>query len=275
MFGALGRWFKTVWYLFSGRIDSARVELDKDPHVVRAKYEDIIRDKRSRIQQYKDAVATLIAQQETKIEKVKTLTKEVNRLESLKAGAGAKAKDLVEKLKNRGMSLEAIKLDPDYRQCLSAFNDFTSTLNEKNNRIVELEGDIQEYGQTIGSHKIQLQQLQREIEGLKGEAADAVADMISSKESEQLSDLLAGISQDSKSKELEDLRALRGQVKAEAKIAGELAGTDTRVQEAEFLKFAEEHESNDEFEALIGIAASVEKPAAEKTAPEAETKLPE
>jgi len=275
MFGAMGRWFKTVWYLLSGRIDSARAELDKDPHVVRAKYEDIIRDKRNRIQQYKDAVAALMAQQETKIGTVETLSKEVGRLESLKAGAAAKATDLVAKLKAQGLDQEAMKQNSDYRQCLAAYNDFSSTLNEKNNRIAELEGDIEAYGKTIGSHKIQLQQLQREIENLKGEAADAVADVLSSKESEQLADMLAGISQDSKAKELEDLRALRQQVKAKAKISGELAGTDTKVQEAEFLKFAEDHESNDEFEALIGLAAEVEKPAGEPEVPEKESKLPE
>jgi SMC interacting uncharacterized protein involved in chromosome segregation len=275
MFGALGRWWKTVWYLMSGRIDSARAELDKDPHVVRAKYEDIVRDKKDRIHQYKDAVAALMAQQETKISKVENLSKEVNQLESLKAGAAAKAKSLAAKLKAQGLGPDAIKQSDEYRQCLTAYNDFSSTLNEKNNRIAELEGDIGEYGKTIGSHKIQLQSLQREIEKLKAETADAVADIISSRESEQLADMLAGISQDTKSKELEDLRALRQQVKSEAKISGELAGTDTKVQEAEFLKFAEESESNDEFDALIGLAAEVETPAEQPRETEPDSKLPE
>jgi len=274
MFGAVGRWFKTVWYLMSGRIDSAREELDKDPHVVRAKYEDIIREKKARIHQYKDAVAALMAQQETKISKVKVLTEEVGQLEQLKSGAAAKAKQIVAKLQEKGLTLEQIKLDGDYKQCLSAFNDFASTLSEKSNRIAELESDIEEYGATIDSHKIQLQQLQREIEKLKSEAADAVADIISSRESEQLADLLSGISKDSTQKELEDLRSLRQKVKSQAKISGELAGTDTRVQEAEFLKFAEEHAANDEFEALIGIAGEMEKGPAKET-PEGDSKLPE
>ena len=74
MFGAIGRWIKAVGYLLTGQIDSARRVLDTNPHVVRAKYDAIIRDKVARIQTYKQAVAGLIAQQENKMGTVKRLT---------------------------------------------------------------------------------------------------------------------------------------------------------------------------------------------------------
>ena len=98
MFGAVGRWLKAFGYLLTGRIDSARRALDTNPHVVRAKFDDIIREKTDRIHQYKQAVAGLIAQQENKIGKVKSLSEDMRRLEALKTGALAKAKQRVEVL---------------------------------------------------------------------------------------------------------------------------------------------------------------------------------
>ena len=50
----------------------------------------------NQIQTYKQAVAGLIAQQENKMAKVKTLSEEVGNLERLKSGALAKAKQTVE-----------------------------------------------------------------------------------------------------------------------------------------------------------------------------------
>ena len=67
MFGAIGRWIKAVGYLLTGQIDSARRVLDQNPHVVRAKYDAIVREKVSRIQTYKQAVAGLIAQPENAV----------------------------------------------------------------------------------------------------------------------------------------------------------------------------------------------------------------
>ena len=77
MFGALVRWFKALGYLLTGQMDSARRVIDANPHVVRAKYDQIVREKISQIQIYKQAVAGLIAQQETKIATVKRFSEDV------------------------------------------------------------------------------------------------------------------------------------------------------------------------------------------------------
>jgi len=107
MFRALWRWIKAVGYLLTGRLDAARRTLDTNPHVVRAKYDEIIAEKTSRIHQYKEAVASLMTQEEAKKEKVKTLTGEVQNLERLKQGALAKAKQAVARLQAAGRSPEA------------------------------------------------------------------------------------------------------------------------------------------------------------------------
>ena len=276
LFSSIGRWFKALGYLLTGRIDSAREALDTNPHVLKAKYDDIIQDKVKRIQQYKKAVAALVAQQEKKIHQVTKLTDDVQRLEDLKTGAAAKAQQLVKQLKSSGKSETEIHANDDYQKCLSAFNDFSSTLEEKQALITELESSSGEYSTSISEHKVQLQQLLRDMEKIKAEADAAVADMISAKEEKEISDMISGISEDASSKELERLRNLRQKVKAETRISKELAGVDTAKQENEFLEYARKTESSNEFDKLIGLSAETDTAAAtQKDAPQVDTKLPE
>jgi chromosome segregation ATPase len=261
MFGAIFRWIKALGYLVTGQLDAARRTLDMNPHVMRAKYDEVLREKTGRIHQYKQAVSGLIAQQENKIEKVKTLTDDVKRLEGLKAGALAKAKQKVQQLQAAGKSTEEIQRDEEYMRCQSAFKDFSSTLAEKQARIEELETDIGDYGKRIAEHKVQMQSLLRELDKLKAEQVDAVADVITAREEKELAETVAGIAKDGTAEELQRLRQLRQEVKAEARVTKELAGTDTRAQEAEFLEYARSGESNSEFDALIGLASTAEKKA--------------
>ncbi len=270
MFGAIGRWIKAVGYLLTGQIDSARRVLDTNPHVVRAKYDTVIRDKVNQIHIYKQAVAGLIAQQENKIGKVKALTEEVQKLERLKAGALAKAKQTVDKLTAAGKSKEEVHSDEDYKKCLAAFNDFSSTLKEKQDHIAENERDIEGYRKSIGEHKVQLQQLLRDLEKLKAESADTVADIITAKQEKDIADILSGIAKDGSAQELQSLRQLRQEIKAEARISKEMAGTDTLAQEAEFLDYARKSTANDDFDALLGLAGTAEAAPKTAAAPEKE-----
>jgi hypothetical protein len=87
-------------------------------------------------------------------------------------------------------------------------------------------------------------------------------------------DLLAGIAKDSSSEELQKMRQLRQELKAEARISKELAGTDSKAQEAEFLEYARNSVASSEFDSLVGLA---EKPVAATPAKTAEkgSALPE
>ena len=277
MFGAIGRYIRALGYLITGRIDAARKELSRNPYTVRATYDRVIEEKTKRIQQYKEAVAGMIAQQEKKINKVKQLTEDLNKLETLKEGAAAKARSVVAEFKAKGVDMEEIKRNEDYMKCLSAFNDFSHTIEEKSAHVVELEGDVNEIGSSIKNHKIQLQELLRDIDKLKEEASATVADMITAKEEESIANIIAGISEDRTSKELQEMRDLRAEGKARARISREMAGTDTKQQEAEFLEYARANASTDEFDKLIGLAgeADSEAAASDDDQEKLKTQLPE
>jgi hypothetical protein len=275
MFRAIGRWVKAVGYLLTGQVDSARRVLDTNPHVIRAKYDEIVKDKVARIQQFKQAVAGLIAQEEAKIAKIKQLSNDVANLERLKSGALAKAKQTVKTLQAAGKSKDEIHSEEGYKKCLAAYNDFSSTLTEKQERIDELEADVNDYKKTVGEHKVQLQQLLREVEKVRSEAADTVAEVISAKQEKEIADTISGISEDGSAEELQSLRQMRQEVRAEARISKEMAGTDTKAQEAEFLEFARTTESSSEFDSLIGFAEEVEKTNSEPDSKAKDSALPE
>jgi phage shock protein A len=253
MFRAIGRFLRAIGHLLTGKVDKQTEKLRKDPTVIKATFEEIIREKKASIQEYMSAVAQLVAQEEKKTQMVKRLSDELKRLRNLQAGAGGKAKERATDLKAKGVDVAVIKTDAAILQAKAAFADFGSTIEEKEARIAELENDISGYRDRIKNHKVQLQSLSRDIDKIKDEAADTVADMITATEEKQLNDVLAGISEDGTGAELERMRELRNQAKAEAKVASELAGTDSKRLEAEYEQFAAANQANDEFDDLLGL----------------------
>lgn len=264
MFRAIARYFRALGYLITGRIDAARNTLNTNPNVVRATYDHIIEDKKNRIQQYKDAVAGMIAQEEKKSAELKRQTEEVTRLQKLKEGAAAMARKVVDR---HNGNIEAVKNDPEYLKCQAAYKDFSSTLEEKEARCAELEEDIKTLQNSVNGHKTQLQTLLRDLERIGQEKHETVADLITAREERELSDMISGISEDRTSRELEDLRDLRQKARAEARVSREMAGLDTRRQEEEFLQYATKSQTDTEFDKLIGLAKEEEKPRPEAEKP--------
>jgi phage shock protein A len=265
---AIGRLFKSIWYMLTGRAHELSDKIMENPEAVRGAYEDIIKDKKENIQRYKGAVGQLMALLKQKQVSVQELTQEITRLEDLKKGALAKAKQVANDLQSQGISPEEIKTDVDYTKCVAAYNDFSSTLAEKEARIGELEEDIQRAQQDIDGHKVQLETLTRDLKKIQEEQSEAVADLISARETEEIADMLSGISKDGTNQELVRMREVRQKAKSRAEISQELAGTDANSQENEFLEAARSSETSDEFDALIFGAEqsdSVETPTTKNT----------
>jgi len=239
-----------------------------NPGVISANYDRIIRDKKASLTQYKDAIAAMVAQEETKKQKLRGLNEEIAKLQHLKAGAAAKARQIASKHNNDPV---ATKNDPEYARCQTAFQDFSSTLAEKQERAAELEGDLELLVENVSGHQTQIQSLMRDLEKLKEEKHDAVASVLSAKEEEQIADMMTGLSNDRTSEELRELRELRQKVGAKARVSRELAGLDVKRAEADFMEFAKDSEANNEFDALIGLASETAK----EEAPRTDAKLPE
>jgi hypothetical protein len=251
MFRAIGKLFKALGYLITGRIDDARKVLMLNPNVIQANYDEIISEKKSRLATYKKAVAGLIATQETKMEKLRNTTEAVQKHEKLKAGAAAKAKGIVAAI---GNNPEAVRTNGDYIKCQAAYRDFSSTLEEKQKMVAELEQDVKHLQTQIDTHGVSITSLLREIDNLGGEKHEAVAEIISSKQEKEIADMLSGASEDKTNKELQDLRDVRRQARAEARVSREVAGVSAKQSEDEFLNFANSTTADTEFEKMVGLS---------------------
>ena len=245
------RFFKAIWYTLTGRAHESADRMMENPEAVRGAYKDIISDKKGNIQRYKQAIGQLIALVEQKRSAVKNLTDEVERLEELKAGAIAKAQQTAAELQGQGLAQEEIKVHAEYTRCVTAYQDFNSNLQEKTGRITELEGEIEGAQADVESHKLQITNLHRDLDKIKSEQSEAVADLITAREQEEIADMLSGISMDGTSAELTRMREIREKAKGRSKVAQELAGTDSKNEEQEFLAAARSSSTSDEFDALI------------------------
>ncbi len=271
MFGAISRYFRALGYMLTGRLDRARESLNGDPDTIRATYDRVIQEKTKRIHQYKDAVGAMMTQEERKKTSLKKLSEDIARLEKLREGAAAMAKKVV--ARHNG-DIEAVKKDPEYVRCQASFKDFSSTLDSKQERATELDQEIQELSNNVESHKVQLEQLLRDLESVNREKHTTVAEVITAKEENEIADMLSGINNDRTSEELQGLRDLRDRAKASARISRELAGTDLARSEAEFLEYAEKSVANDEFDVLIGLSKEAEGNAGDNDAG-TRTQIPE
>ncbi len=260
MFRAIGRYFRALGYLLTGRVDRARQSISMSPDVIRATYDRVIEEKKKRVHQYKDAVGGMITQEERKKSALKTLSEEIAKLRKLREGAAAMAKKVVER---HNGDVEAVKTDQEYIKCQAAYKDFSSTLEAKEERAQELESEIQEIARNVSGHKTQLESLLRDLERIQQEKHATVADVITAKEEQEIADMISGISKDRTTEELQDLRDLRDRAKATARVSREMAGTDVARSEAEFLEYATKSAADDEFDTLIGLSRKSDTPTAD------------
>ena len=125
----------------------------------------------------------------------------------------------------------------------------------------------------MAGHKTQLESLLRDLEKIKQEKHSTVAELMTAKEEKEIADMISGISKDRTSEELQELRDIRDQAKATARISREMAGTDVARSEAEFLEYATRSEADNEFDKLIGLAQETEEAATPES--EDKTRIPE
>ncbi len=167
--------------------------LTENLDAVRQVYEDIINDKRNNIQRFKQAIGHLIALVEQKKNSLKSIIDDLDKLEQMKVAVTAESKNISLELKESGLSDSEIEQHPDYARCISAYNNFDSTVKEKNARVDELEQDIERAQGDIEHHKSNITLLHREVEKIKTEQSEAIADLITAREKEKINEVLSDI----------------------------------------------------------------------------------
>lgn len=247
----MGRYFKALWYMLTGRFQAAADALQGNKFVMGATYDKAIEKGADRFSTVKDAVAKLMSIEQDRIATIKSQSNQVADLTRKMNGAKVAMQKRINELKNQGKSKEEMESDADFIKHRSAYMDMKSTVAEKEARIDELESDLEERRKQIATYKAELQQMQRQQASLQEEKHEALADVAIANQAEAINSVLAGISQDSTDKDLQAAREARKAAKAKAQITSELAGNDARLAENEYLSYATESETDSELDELL------------------------
>lgn len=263
MFSSIGRFFRAIGYLFTGQIDKAYKSLLSKIVVVQATYDNVIQEKKNRVNEYTNAISAMVAEKAKKELRRDELKSEIEYQERLKAGALALAKQVAVQFNNDAAQLAT---NADYIRCQGAFRVFSSTIDEKVKSFTGVTKDLTTLETNLIGHKTQIQTLMRDLEKIKTEKGSAVADLISAQEAKKINQLISGISEDKSAKDLEAVRNVVNEAKAQASVASELSGLDVKRAESEFLEYATSSQADDEFNRLIGVTKqSVSTPVVDTT----------
>jgi len=275
MFAAMARFVKAIGYVVTLQFLWASKKIEDRPEIVGLQYDDVIKNRAQQARIIKDAIGGLIAQQETCKERMGRLTGDVEQLEKERAGAKALASERVAALKAQGLAAEAIKADGEFTQLQAAYADASSTLEAKTRNITDLENQINAMEQSIGNYQIQLQNMQRELERLRAERHEAVADMTLSRALDGVNEALAGISGEGTEHLLSELRQRRAEAHGRAVASQKLAGTDVTVQREKLLKAAASRVHDKEFMEGLGLDAAAPAKTEAAVEKDAAPQLPE
>lgn len=247
------RWIRAWIYKLTGFFGDKADEMQADRHVMAATYDNSIESKIKRFDTVKSAVAELMGIEEQKITTLNELNKRVAKYEQVKAGARNMLQKLINRLRQENPSItEAeIKRHPEYLKHSSAFADADRSQKEVEERIAEVESDLEARRGQIATYKTELQGMQRSIKKLKEEKHEAIADVQIAKHAEAVDNVLNGLSRDTTDQDLEAARAARARAKNRAKISASLAGNDAEAQESEYLQYAADTEATSKLDGLL------------------------
>jgi phage shock protein A len=245
------RLLRALGYLLTGRLSAAAAALQGNQFVMAATYDQSIKKSEERFKQVRDAVASLMGLEQTRIQEIKGLSANVEKLAKIKQGAQVAMQKRIDALLAQGKTKEDIQKDGEYIKHAGNYKDASSTLEQYNIQIHDKEKDLAERKQQIATYKVELQKMQKDHEKLRAEKSEALADVAIAKQQQQINDLLNGIADDTTDKDLQAARDARKQAQAKAKISAELAGNDAKLAESEYLQLASTSTADKELDNIL------------------------
>jgi hypothetical protein len=207
---------------------------------------DIETDKRVvEFRKYRDAVAQIEAQAEQKRQRLHDLNEEEKKLISQRDGALAFA----EKAK-------AASDTAAYDKHAAAYESFDTRIQEIEAKQKTLETEVKGLEEAMEKHMLGLTNLQREIEKLPQEKADALADFVSANQIIALNDRLLNLQTSFDSGPIDLVRKANRDLTAKAKISDKLAGTDSKLQDQQYATEGAKATARDRLEQQIAAHAA-------------------
>lgn len=228
------RYITTLGGLIEGSIDRNSDNLLSSPSGIKATYQQTREQWTKQYAEIRAAVAQLMAVLEQKKKLVDSLSQEAGDVKT-------KLKGAVDQYKKTS--------DVKYQK---AFGDLFQRDKQIAAQQERLNDEINDLHSKVEDYKAKLNDMQSRIHDLKKQEAEAIADIVSSRQVIKLNDRLNNLSSELDDRNLQAIQDRREGLKAEAKLSGELAQVEAEPNlEAELLSAGLQSEAADVFAAML------------------------
>lgn len=240
--------FGKLWAVLRGIFIKAGDDIvSSSPEAIRATYAAAIDDAKRRYKDMEKAVALLAAQRDKSELSLK--------------GLEAEEADLRRKLDGALASAEAEPTNPTHREAGSRFLSRIQAIQEKQ---ALLKADLDSSQLKVQEYQVKLRSFMEEIDKLKREQGEMVAEWVSSQQMVQLEDRLRGLGETAVDESLVAIREKVASMKARAKLASEMRGAELASQEETYERVGAEREAAARFDELLKARTASKTGAQEK-----------
>jgi phage shock protein A len=240
--------FGRLWQQIRGIFIRAGDDLvSGSPEAIRASYATAIDDAKRRYKDLQEAVAMLAHQREKTASRLKTLDDE--------------EKDVQKKLEG---SLTLAESEPDNPAHREAGTRYLKRLQELEGRQGELAEELDAQSSRVQEYMAKLRTFMSQIDKLKKEQGEMVAEFVSNRQVLQLENRLKGLGDTAIDESLVAIRDKVGQLKAQARIASEMREGTTTAQDETYERVGAEKLAESRFDELLEARIKAKAGATEK-----------
>jgi phage shock protein A len=232
--------FGKFWAMVRGIFIRAGDDLvSSSPDAIKATYATAIDEAKKRYKEMERAVALLARERERTEMSLKELDKEEEELRRKLEGA-----------------LAAAEAEPDNSSHREAGTRYLTRIKEIDERQEALTKDLDAQSGKVEEYKVRLRSFTDEIEKLKREQGEMVAEFVSNQQVIQLEDRLKGLGESAVDESVVAIREKVANLRAQAKIATEMGGATVQAQDRAYESLGAEREAQSRFDELLKARAA-------------------
>jgi len=208
--------------------------VSQSPDAIKSTYAVAIQEAKKRYKDMEEAVALLARERERTEETLKTLSREDEELQKKLEGA-----------------LSAAEAEPDNPTHREAGTRYQLRIQEIEGKQANLTQELDGQSRKVDEYKLRLRSFMAEIEQLKREQGEMVADFMSTRQVLLLEDRLKGLAESAVDESVVAIREKVAGLKAQAKIASEMSSATVGAQDKNYERIGEEKLAANRFDELL------------------------
>jgi len=227
--------FGKLWAMVRGIFIRAGDDLvSSSPEAIKATYATAIDEAKKRYMEMEKAVALLVRERERSEMSLSDLNKEEAELNKKLEG-----------------TLAAAQSDPDNPAHKEAGTRYLSRIKEIIERQGLLTNDLEAQSRKVEDYKAKLRSFMSEVEKLKREQGEMVAEYVSNRQVIQLEDRLKGLGETAVDESIVAIREKVANLRAQAKVATEMDKSTLTAQDETYERIGAEREAAAQFDELL------------------------